>query len=70
MVNYHLINLKFVEIPTGFDSMLKDTLEIKVGKSNLFEAYKWLGIYELNSIFPDQIISMVSIAISNFKKII
>lgn len=56
LINYQLTNLRLVEPPEGFEPMIKDLITGVVGKSNLLKAYSLVGAYELNSIYPDQII--------------
>lgn len=68
-INYGLINLRLVVPEPGLEFMIKDLISGVVGKSNLMSAYKLIGAYEMETIFPDQIIFSLSVASNNlFKK--
>lgn len=56
VINYNLTDLRLVEPPEGFEMMIKDLISGVVGKPNLMKAYELIGRYEMNTIFPDQII--------------
>ena len=60
VVNYCLTDLSLVEVPSGFDSLLKDLISGVLGRANLMKAYQLLGQYEMNSIYPDQIIAQIA----------
>ena len=60
LINYQLIDLRLVEAPPGFESMIRDLIAGVVGHSNIMTAYKLIGQYEMNTIFPDQIISLIA----------
>lgn len=64
VINYKLTDLRLVEAPPGFESMIKDLITLVVGHSNIMKAYSLLGKYELNSIYPDQIIAMLAVSSS------
>lgn len=64
IVNYNLIDLHLVEAPPGFEMMIKDLILGVVGKSNLLKAYSIIGKYEMNTIYPDQLIYLVSASVS------
>lgn len=68
VINYNLTDLRLVESPEGFEAMLKDLITGVVGRPNLMKAYKLIGAYEMNSIFPDQIIFSLSAASSQLLK--
>lgn len=65
VVNYNLINLKLVESPEGFESMIKDLIKGVAGKSNIMKAYTLIGKYEISTIYPDQIIFQLSASAAN-----
>lgn len=56
MINYQLTDLRLVEPPAGFETMIRDAVVGVAGKSNLLTAYSLIGKYEMNTIYPDQII--------------
>lgn len=58
-INYQLINLRLVETPPGFENLIKDRIISQAGKANVLTAYAGLGKYELNTIFPDSIITII-----------
>lgn len=60
LVNYQLIDLRLVEPPAGFESMIRDLISGVVGHSNIMKAYQLIGRYEMSTIFPDQIISLIA----------
>lgn len=60
VVNYNLINLRLVTPPEGFEMMIKDLLLGVIGKSNIMKAYTLIGKYEMNTIYPDQIMFLIS----------
>lgn len=60
VVNYNLIDLRLVESPPGFERMIKDLITSVVGHSNIMNAYRLLGMYEMNTIYPDQIIGTLA----------
>lgn len=60
VINYNLINLRLVTPPEGFESMIKDLILGVVGKPNLFKTYEILGKYEMKTIYPDQLLSIIS----------
>lgn len=64
-VNYQLIDLQKVEIPYGFESLIKDILTANIGRSNIMESYSLIGRYEMNSVYPDQILAMLSLSSSH-----
>ena len=61
-VNYNLMNLQLVEVPLEFDDLIKKLILGTLGKTNLFNAYNLLGKYELNTIFPDQLIALTAMS--------
>lgn len=60
LINYQLIDLRLVESPVGFESMIKDLITSVVGHSNMMRAYQLLGRYEMKTIYPDQIIAIIA----------
>lgn len=60
LINYQLIDLRLVEPPAGFEMLIKDLIKGVIGKPKLMEAYKLLGEYEMSTIYPDQIIGILS----------
>lgn len=68
IVNYKLTNLRIVEPPYGFETMIKDLILNTAGKSNLLRAYSLIGAYELKTIYPDQIIFSISASSSQLLK--
>lgn len=65
IINYNLTDLSQVEAPAGFESMIKNIVLGISAAHNLVEAYKILGKYEMNTIFPDQILSKIKAASNN-----
>lgn len=65
VINYQLINLRLVEPPIGFEEMIKRLILSVAGKPNLMRVYPLLGRYELSSIHPDQIISLLAVSSVN-----
>lgn len=59
-INYQLTDLRLVEPPVGLEQMIKDLITITVGHSNIMRAYQLIGVYEMNSIYPDQILGMIA----------
>jgi 5'-3' exonuclease len=59
IINYNLINLRLVEVPPEFETLIKDKISLSV-HANVMEAYKLIGRYEINTIYPDQIIARLS----------
>lgn len=68
IINYNLINLRLVEPPIGFENLIQENIKITLKQTNLFTAYSLIGKYEMNTIFPDQIIAAISIASSTVLK--
>lgn len=64
IINYNLIDLRLVEPPSGFESMIRDLIEGVIGKSNIMKVYSILGKYEISTIYPDQLTYLVSAASS------
>lgn len=60
LINYELINLRLVEPPVGFENMVKDLIKLVVGHANIMKVYQILGKYETTTIYPDQIIGLIS----------
>ena len=67
-VNYKLINLRYVEIPETFKSLIRSAIEVTSRHVDLFKAYKLLGEYEMTTIFPDQIIAVTTVSRNNLIK--
>ena len=65
IINYNLTDLSQVQPPVGFESMIKNIIFGISGAINLIEAYKILGKYEMNTIYPDQMIAKVKQTIDN-----
>lgn len=61
-INYKLIDLHLVEVPVGFEDLIKTLIVGTLGKTNLFNAYEFLGKYDLTTIFPDQLIALTALS--------
>lgn len=68
VINYNLIDLRLVEVPEGFEPMIRDLIQGVVGKSNLLKAYTLIGKYEMTTIYPDQIVFLISASSSQVLK--
>ena len=68
LINYQLIDLRLVEAPAGFEQMIKDLIMMVVGHANVMRAYQLIGMYEMKTIFPDQIIGMLAPASAQLLK--
>lgn len=68
VINYNLTDLRLVEPPEGFETMIKDIISGVVGKSNLLKAYTLIGKYEMTTIYPDQIVFLISASASQVLK--
>lgn len=68
VINYNLTDLRLVTPPEGFEMMIRDLIIGVVGHSNLLKAYSLIGQYEMSTIYPDQIIFLLSAASSQLLK--
>lgn len=68
VINYHLTDLRLVEPPEGFEMMIKDIILGVVGKPSLMKAYTLIGKYEMSTIYPDQIVFLISASSSQVVK--
>lgn len=68
VINYNLTDLRLVTPPEGFESMIKDMILSVIEKSNLMKVYPIIGKYEMKTIYPDQILYLVSAAASQVLK--
>lgn len=60
IINYNLIDLRLVEPPEGFEMLIKDLITGVVGHPNILKAYSLIGKYEMTTIYPDQIVFLIS----------
>ena len=58
--NYKLTDLTLVESPAGFESLLKTLITETVKKANVLKAFQLLIYYDIKSIYPDQVLSLLS----------
>lgn len=68
IINYNLIDLRLVEPPEGFEMLIKDLITGVVGHPNIMKAYSLIGKYEMTTIYPDQIVFLISASSSQVFK--
>lgn len=68
VINYNLTDLRLVDPPEGFEMMLKDIILGVIGKTNMLNVYVLLGKYEMKTIYPDQMVYLISASSSQVLK--